>query len=351
MKIVLPNCLYMPKCQQIGKGIQFDWLYEIVNIIEMATDKNLHLAESLETHRMKHIQEKVDAFKAKADEVKTKLEDHYGVDVYYAFRSGSFAKHTAINIKFDIDLVVPFKHDSFKTLEDMYNDVHDFLVDEYKDGTTIRKQKVSLGLTFPVDNKGIVVKLDVVPGRELNQDEYPESNDLNLYFNEDHWGFKKGSRQKTNIQAQIDHIKGKDKERKLIRLLKIWKNNHHKDYKSFMLELFTIKAMENYTGEKSLWDSLRYVMGYIAQNITDDRFQLIDPGNSNNNVLEPMSAAERQGLANDMSLIIKNIELNSDNIAIYFPINKTYQESSKGYGSKSGETGPSYPPSGQRFGE
>lgn len=317
----------------------------------MGIDINQHLAESLETHRMKHIQEKVDAFKAKAEEVKGKLEEHYGSDVYYIFRSGSFAKHTAINIKFDIDLVVTFKHDSFDTLEDMYNDVYDFLNHKYQDGTTIRKQKVSIGLTFPADDKGYIVKLDVVPGRELNKDDYPESNALNLYFNEDYWGFKKGTWQKTNIQAQIDHIQGKTDERKLIRLLKIWKNTNHKDYKSFVLELFAIKAMESYTGEKKLWDSLRHVMGYIAKNVTDESFQLIDPGNSNNNVLTSMSANDRQGLANDMKLIVKNVDFNSDAIAIYFPVNHKYRGLDKGYGNKAGGMGPSYPPTGQRFGE
>ena len=251
----------------------------------MVTDKKKHLEESLETHKMKHIQKKVDAFASKAEEVRQKLCNHYGACAYNIFRSGSFAKNTAINIKFDIDLVVPFKRDAFITLEEMYNDVYNFLLSEYKDGTQIRRQKVSLGLTFPVDENGYIVKLDVVPGRELNIGDYLQTKDLNLYFNEDHWGFKKGSRQKTNIQAQIDHISGRVIERKLIRLLKIWKNSNNQDYKSFMLELFTIKAIENYSGENKLWDSLRYVMVYIADNVEDEKFHVIDPRSSNNNVL------------------------------------------------------------------
>lgn len=300
---------------------------------------------------MKHIQEEVDAFKAKADEVKEKLENHYGTDVYYIFRSGSFAKHTAINIKFDIDLVAPFKHDRFDTLEDMNNDVYDFLSKEYTDGTYIRKQKVSLGLIFPTDNNGYNVKLDVVPGRELNQNDYPDSHDLNLYFNEDHWGFKKGTRQKTNIQAQIDHIANKSDERKLIRLLKIWKNTNHQDYKSFMLELFTIKAMESYSGDSGLWPSLKHVMNYIAEHVVDENYQLIDPGNSNNNVLSSMTTTQRRALSDTMKLIVNNVECDSNSIAIYFPINKKYQKRENVYGSKAGSQGPSYPPPGQRFGK
>lgn len=64
-----------------------------------------------------------------------------------------------------------------------------------------------------------------MPGRELTKDDYKDSNDLHLYFNDDHWGFKKGTWTKTNIQAQIDNIKGKKSEREVIRLLKIWKKD------------------------------------------------------------------------------------------------------------------------------
>ena len=44
----------------------------------MVTDKKKHLEESLETHKMKHIQKKVDAFASKAEEVRQKLCNHYG---------------------------------------------------------------------------------------------------------------------------------------------------------------------------------------------------------------------------------------------------------------------------------
>ena len=316
----------------------------------MSIDRNQHLSESIETHKMGHIENEVNAFKSKADDVKGKLEKHYGVDIYNVFRSGSFSKHTAINIKFDIDVVAPFKYERFDTLEEMYNDVYDFLAEEYKDVASIRKQKVSIGLTFPADKNGHVVKLDVVPGRELSDGDYPETNDLNLYFNEDHWGFKKGSRQKTNIKAQIEHISGKSEERKLIRLLKIWKNTNNQDYKSFMLELFTIKAIKSYSGENSLWEKLKHVMNYIAEHVADETYQLIDPGNSNNNVLSSMTTAKRSSLAAVMRLIIANVEADSNSIAVYFPINTKYQKREGGYGSKSGSSGPSYPPTGQRFG-
>ena len=191
----------------------------------MSLDKNEHLREVLDTHKMCHIQNFVDKVKRRREEVKAKMSNRYGSDKYSSFGSGSFAKHTATNVKFDLDLVEPFKHNAFGTLQEMFDSVHDFLAEEYKNtGVTIRKQKVSIGISFPMeegDEKS--VELDVVPGRELSDNDYFDSHDLNLCFNEDYWGFKKGTSQKTNIHKQISHIEGKSSARQIIRLLKIWK--------------------------------------------------------------------------------------------------------------------------------
>ena len=134
----------------------------------MSIEKNNHLREVLDTHKMCHVQDFVDKVKQRREEIKEKMRNHYGNNKYSSFDSGSFAKHTAINIKFDLDLVEPFKHSAFGTLQDMFDDVYDFLAEEYKDtGVTVRKQKVSVGVSFPIeegDNKP--VELDVVPGRE-----------------------------------------------------------------------------------------------------------------------------------------------------------------------------------------
>ena len=109
----------------------------------MSIDKNKHLKEVLDTHKMCHVQDFVNKVKNRREEIKSKMYSHYGNDKYPSFGSGSFAKHTATNVKFDLDLVEPFKHDAFGTLQEMFDSVHNFLAEEYKNtGVTIRKQKV-----------------------------------------------------------------------------------------------------------------------------------------------------------------------------------------------------------------
>ncbi|WGH76000.1 hypothetical protein P8625_02195 [Tenacibaculum tangerinum] len=199
----------------------------------MATDKTQHLQQVLETHRMAHIEKLLDKYKEKRQEVKEALEENYKDKIYNPINSGSYAKHTAINIKFDLDIVVPFKRNSFDTLEEMFNDVFDFLYEKYKDVADVRKQKVSIGIIFDADDNGDEINIDVVAGRELNQDQYAEDHNLNLFVNSQYGLLDEKTYIQTNIQAQIDHIKGKNNDRSIIRLLKIWKTTNNESYKSF----------------------------------------------------------------------------------------------------------------------
>lgn len=57
------------------------------------------------------------------------------------------AKHTATNIKFDMDVVEPFKHDAFDTLQNMFDDVYNTLTEKY--GSVVRKQKFQSVWNFP----------------------------------------------------------------------------------------------------------------------------------------------------------------------------------------------------------
>jgi len=323
----------------------------------MKETKQEYLQNVLETHRMHHIDDLVNKYQSKRDEVKEALEREYTGDIYNPINSGSFAKHTAINSKFDLDIAVPFKRNSFDTIEAMFDDVFNFLSDKYKDEATIRKQKVSIGIEFFADKDGDKISLDIVPGRELNKEQYPEDKNMNLYVNSKYGIIEEKTYIQTNIQAQIDHIKAKESERKIIRLLKIWKNSNSEDYKSFLLELLAIKAFEKENISGNLWEKLKIVMQYIQNNVAKEGFTLKDPGNSNNNVVETIETRERDNLSRKMETIINRIEKNDDNIKLYFPKNGEFDNNDDssngggGYGIKGGTVDFSIPPNNQRFGK
>jgi len=315
----------------------------------MATDKSKHLNCVLDSHKIKNEQKLLDKHIAKKNEIKEALAKKHGSDLYDPFNSGSYAKHTAINTKFDFDLVAPYKRNTFDTLKGMYESVYDFLYDKYKDQATIKKQKVSIGLEFFADADGDIVKVDVVPGRELNKDQYKDDSNINLYVYSQFGSIAAGSeRIKTNPKAQIANIKDHaDKEavRHNIKLLKIWKVQNNGKPKSFFLELITIKAFDkkDITGET--WDKLKAVMEYIRDEVKN--VSLPDPGNSNNDVADTLTDIEKTNLSNDMKYMIERIEENSDNIKLYFKVNEKHpceekkQEENK-YGVK--KEGVSAPP-------
>lgn len=325
-------------------------------------DKSLHLDSVIKTHQITKEEQLLTKHKERNLEVKEALEKKYESNIYSPFNSGSYAKNTAMNTKFDFDMVCPFKRNAFGsngTLKEMYEDVFNFLYEEYKDVATVRKQKVSIGVEFFADADGDIVKIDVVPGRELNQDQYKEDENLNLYVYYKYGNFDEGSeRIKTNVQAQIKNIKDratteKDSIRKIIRLLKVWKNSKYNyPTKSFFLELITIKAFDNKEITGNLWSKLEVVMEYIRDEVTKDNFTLKDPGNSSNDLIDTLTTSERNTLSIDMKNMLERIADNDENIKTYFPENSKFVEDEKAenkYENK-GNGFYSNPPKNERFG-
>lgn len=303
----------------------------------MTTDRKEHLLEVLETHKMSHIDTLLDKYKDKRKEIKEALEEEYTDDIYTVKNSGSYAKHTAINIKFDLDLVVPFTRKSFPKLENMFDSVYNFLYEKYKTQANVRKQKVSIGIEFFDDDDGEVINIDVVPGRELNEGQYEDDKKINLYVNSRYGFIEEKAYLQTNINEQIEHIKSRENERKVIRLLKIWKATNNEPYKSFFLELISIKAFDNENIVGNIWDKLKAVMEYIRDNVTKDNFTLKDPGNSGNDVADTLESSEKTALKDRMDNMLQRIEDNDGNIKFYFPINNDFKQEEKDEGYKKKE--------------
>lgn len=323
----------------------------------MAINTALHLDEVLRTHRMNNISPLLNKYRDKRTEIKEALETEFGEKIYSIFNSGSYAKHTAINIKFDLDIVIPFKRDSYNTLLEMFDAVHDFLKQKYSTVATVRKQKVSIGILFYADSDDDIINLDIVPGRELVKDQYLENNKINLLVNGTYGIFSHNTYLQTNIQSQIDHIRNtgdqKKSARQIIRLLKIWKNAHQQSsFKSFLFELFVIKAFDKKDITGNIWDKLREVIQYIIDSLDNGSFKLPDPGNSNNDVMDTLDYWSKQDLKLKLGRIISNIDNNSDNSKHYFPLNPDFEEekNDEGYGIKGPFVTPSVPSKNQRFG-
>lgn len=302
-------------------------------------DKNVHLESAIKTHQITKEESLLQKFKEKNKLVKDDLTEYYKEKISTLLNSGSYAKNTAINTKFDFDLVGCFKRNAFGsngTLKEMYEDVYNFLYEKYKDVADVIRQKVSIGIEFHADEDGDKIKIDVVPGRELNQDQYSKDENLNLYVYYKYGNIEAGSeRIKTNVAAQINNIKDrataeKESIRKIIRLLKIWKiTKGNYPTKSFLLELITIKAFDAKSVTGTLWEKLKYVLEFIRDEVIKDSFTLKDPGNSSNDLVDTLTQSERQILSTDMKNMLDRIAEKDENIKTYFPENPKFIEEEK----------------------
>ncbi len=307
----------------------------------MATDKQKHLEKALETHSIDKLTY-INEFVAKKNHIKKCLDEKFKEErASKSIDSGSYAKNTAVNTKFDIDSCIPFKKKTvadekgYEKLKDMYEAVFDYFKNEYEDDELVengvRKQRVSIGLEFIID--GHTFNMDVVPGRERpSNGDYNDSNtDLSLYIHNRsncERELKKTSI-KTNIRKHVDLLANRPHERKIAKLLKVWKIERKKReggrlIKSFMMELYVKEAFDKNEDALpiGLWGKTKMVMNYIIDNIEDR--PLCDPANSNNNVANSMSDNAKKTTKSDMKKTINEVEADADNIKVYFPINEEF---------------------------
>lgn len=324
----------------------------------MATNKNEHLKKVLKTHDISKV-ESLDKFIAKKNAVKKALNEKFSEEkASNSLDSGSYAKNTAINTKFDIDCCIPFRkkekddEKGFSSLKDMFDEVYKYLKNEYTEDDdditkeNVRKQKVSIGMKFNIDGEDF--DMDVVPGRERpNNRDYNDNNtDLSLHIHPPNRSKKEEDdnkkRIKTNIKKHVELLGGTDRthERKITRLLKVWKTerknqNGGKLIKSFMMELYTKEAFDGTDVNdipSGLWGKVKMVMNHIIDNITEN--DLVDPVNSSNIVSDSMSDTAKSETKKDMKKTIKEIDEDSDKIKEYFPINEDYNDDNDDSSSK-----------------
>lgn len=289
----------------------------------MSQEINKHLSCVLSSHNIENDKKLIQAYRDKKKELKVALSGKFGSDIFHCFDSGSYKKSTAVNSKFDLDIGIPFKKNG-DTLESNYDAIFIYFDDEYEDAELIsqpKKQKVSIGLEFFVNSN--VLDFDIVPGREIN--DYEEDRDLNLYFNDTMGVIEAKSHIKTNIHCQVDHITKHSEAREVIKLLKVWRQHTgYSSLKSFLIELLTIRAFQDNQGSipTDLWGKLEMTLEYIHTNI--ERIQLIDPGNSNNNVADSLNAYQKTDLVHICNRILEDVEREDESIEKHFPVNPEY---------------------------
>ncbi len=250
------------------------------------------------------------------------MEQHYGSRMYSPLNSGSYAKKTAINTNFDLDLAVPFKRSEFRTLKEMFEDVQSWVETQKSSNRfgikEVSRQRRSINLIFKVD--GHELDMDIVPGRELSDGRYQEDYNLNLYDT------KATASIQTNIKTHTELMVNRNLEREVIKLLKVWKTAKKQDMKSFLVELMVLSAFDKdstMAGMK-LYERLKGSLEFMTDNIATIRLE--DPANPSNIVTDTLNAVEKQEFKGRFGRMLEDIERSEEKLIEYFPLNDAHQK-------------------------
>lgn len=217
--------------------------------------------------------------------------------------SGSFIKRTANSNGFDVDITLPYKRDSFQSLEDMYNWTYDKLNSKFGNIAKVKRNTKAISILFEKD--GYEINFDVVPGREINN--YKIDNELNLFVNSKVF-WKRGSSFKINTAIQRYATTNKPEARRVIRLIKSYNYRNSLHLPSVVIEQAVIEALSNrrYGVYSSDTDNLLNSMEYLAAKLEQENF--IDHGNSNNNLNNKLSNEQRYTVIRLLRTDIEKIE-------------------------------------------
>ena len=249
----------------------------------------------------------------KCEEIISFLEKEFKYELSKVpFQWGSHVKGTAIEGKSDFDIFARFNRDSF-SLEEMYHTVYEVLNNKFKNNSLIdiMKQKKSIGLIY--NFHGEKVKIDIVPMREIVNN--PNNTASNLYVNEKGL-FAKSTFTKTDIPLQAS-VRLTQTQKKIIMILKKWKEDNQLPISSYMIQLLVIKAYnwnKAYIPRK-LTDKLLMVLQFIAYNINSIR--LISIENSNNDV-NNISDYNKDIIRKEALKIIEEFQYHPNTIQSFF---------------------------------
>jgi len=205
------------------------------------------------------------------DEITKFLRKEFGNDPVIKY-AGSYAKGTMIQESYDLDIVCYFPSTDSRTLKEIHDDVANrlkkgYLVEEKASAVRILNLKGSTSLND--------YHVDVVPGRFIEG-----SSDVFL-----HVAYGEKERMQTNLEVHINHIV-KSGCVDVIKLVKLWNYRNNLTIKTFVLEIFVVRALEGFREKADLKRSFLKVIQSFKDEF--ESVELQDPANPTGNIISKL---------------------------------------------------------------
>lgn len=231
-----------------------------------------------------------------------------------ATNQGSVAQGTSLSGLSDLDILVKFKKTSFSSVDTMFNSIYNFFKYNFKDSelVDIRKQKVSLGLTFYID--GHYETIDIVP--VLRTDFKKGKNEYNLYRNPELTLDSKKLKMNPHKQKHFGDYEEEKKE--VVSLIKLLKEKENLPLKSFLIKELVIKAFDENKVPNTLNGQLLMTLKFISNNIKTIKIKALD--NPTSVITDLLCYEEKELISKKLQEIIIDINSDKNNLQKYFPI-------------------------------
>jgi len=227
---------------------------------------------------------------------------------------GSLVKKTALVSSFDLDIVLPFKKNSFYNAKEMYLEVYRIITETFGEKAKIYKQKSTVGLSFTYQDE--LFNVDIIPGKERNN--YKNDSNLTLHRG-GNWFWQKGVQIKINSKMQKHLPILNPVVIDIIKLIKFYIITNGFDIAPIFVEQYVTRAfLKNYCGvQKSEITNLLNAMTYLSDKILNQT--LIDPANSNKNIHAKIQFHKREQFSNQLKKDIYRIQNNPRYLKEIFP--------------------------------
>lgn len=251
----------------------------------------------------------------KADIIMNLLREEYTDELACVpFRIGSTVKGTALRNKCDIDIALSFKKNSFRSTAEMFDDLGQFLernIGQYSI-VSVRDQHVSIGVFVALH--GRQYKIDVVPQKRSNTGNRDKSG--YLYVNDSNFWKDNSTYTKTDFSA-LNSMRFSETQKKLIILLKNWKNKNCLPLGSHLLENLVLDAYERnrYRIPSSITGKLTMVLRHISENMDTAFIRSIE---NTNNILTEISDESKRLIINACTKVIQDYEYQPNSILDHF---------------------------------
>ncbi|MBS1738696.1 MAG: hypothetical protein JST21_19015 [Bacteroidetes bacterium] len=262
------------------------------------------LQKLLESEHLKSVPSTFNEFLRLRSRIKDSLDKEFGYDMPFPVKdAGSFAKRTAVNSSYDLDLLVVFRHNAFTTLKEMYDATY-FSVKRLF-GNWASVEKTGSAFTVTVQNGRDEFSFDIIPARLV----YGSQTKISIYERAENF-LGQPSYHLADFADQRNLTKNKPEERKVIKLIKLYRDANRLNLPSVAIEQLVIMGLsERQFGlSGSITEDFLNALDFVAERVVRDR--LNEVSNSAINLLQGLTYWEKQQMRIDILDDIGRVESN-----------------------------------------